>query len=135
MRILLDTHIMLWAIMEDKKLPVKAGVMINDPRNEIYYSIVSIWEAAIKRLKHPDKITDYPTEELVKLCAESDFHELSLETKHVCALETLSRIKDSPSHHDPFDRILISQAKSEGMIFLTHDVLLPYYSEDCIVCV
>ena len=64
-----------------------------------------------------------------------NFNELSLNSGHILTLETLIRPDDAPPHKDPFDRILIAQAKSEDMIFLTHDDLIPYYSEPCIMFV
>lgn len=132
---LLDTHILLWYVGNSKKLSSTVRDIINDSTNAIYYSIVSLWEAEIKRLKHPDKILDLSTDELVTFAYNAGLEQLHLNEDHVRMLKTLSRPKDAPPHSDPFDRILISQAKSEGMIFLTHDVLLPYYSEDCIVYV
>lgn len=134
-RYLLDTHIMLWYIGNSKKLTDKMKSIINDETNNVYYSIVSIWEAEIKRLKHPDKIINLQTDELITSCYNAGLENLPLSESHVKMLKTLSRPADAPPHNDPFDRMLISQAKSENMIFLTHDVLLPYYSEDCIVYV
>ena len=135
MNILLDTHILLWSVTEDEKFPDKADEIINDPKNKIYYSSVSVWEAAIKRLKHPDKIADLSTQELTDLCDDADFQELPLMADQVLMLETLSRPDDAPPHKDPFDRILIAQAKAENMIFLTHDDTLTFYNEDCIMYV
>lgn len=94
-----------------------------------------MWEIAIKRLVHPDKITGIPIEKLVVKCEDANICELCLQTEHTFFLETLTRPEDAPPHKDPFDRILISQAKSEGMTFLTHDDLLPYYNEPCILYV
>ncbi len=59
MKLLLDTHILLWALTGDKKLPEEADKMINSADNVIFYSIISVWKTAIKRLTHPDKITSY----------------------------------------------------------------------------
>lgn len=55
--------------------------------------------------------------------------------KHVSALETLKRPEDAPKHNDPFDRIMVAQAKAEGIMFLTHDTLIPYYDEPFIISV
>ena len=71
--------------------------------------------------------------ELVVYCEEAGFHQRGVHAEHVYALEVLVREKGAPPHRDPFDRMLISQAKTEGMLFLTHDALLPYYNEPCIV--
>ena len=133
MKILPDTHMLLWSVGQSKKLSSKARELLSDENNKIYYSIVSIWEATIKRLTHPDKIEDISPRELIQFCNDAGFEILPLRPEHVYALETISRPDDAPPHKDPFDRILIAQAKSEGMNFLTHDELLEYYNEPCII--
>ena len=90
---------------------------------------------AIKRLVHPDKITGLPVEKLVVRCEDANLEELCLKTEHTYFLETIKRPDDAPPHKDPFDRILIAQAKAENMIFLTHDDTLTFYNEDCIMYV
>ena len=135
MNILLDTHILVWLLTEDPKLPEKVIEMTTSGENKIFFSTISMWEVAIKRMAHPDKITKRTPKELVDFCYESKIYELPLKLKHVYALETLMRPEDSPAHKDPFDRILISQAKSENMTFITHDGTLSAYSEPCILYV
>lgn len=133
---LLDTHLLLWLMTEPQRLPEEVKSILDSEEDRIiYYSVVSIWEAEIKRLAHPDKITNILPSALAKFCFESDIDELSLKVEHISALETLSRPDDAPPHKDPFDRILIAQAKAENMTFLTHDELIPYYSEPCIMFV
>ena len=135
MKYLLDTHIMLWIVGESKKVPDKVRQIISQRENRIYCSTISIWEAAIKRLTHPDKITALTPKELVNFCKEAGLLELPLALEHVYTLETLSRPDNAPPHKDPFDRILISQAKSEHMTFITHDDKLTSYTEPCILYV
>ena len=65
-------------------------------------------------------------------CSLSGFKQLSIRSNHILNIKSLKRNSDSPKHNDPFDRLLISQAKTDGFIFLTHDSLLPYYNESCI---
>ena len=60
---------------------------------------------------------------------------MAIRDEHVWALETVKRPADAPRHNDPFDRMLTAQAKAEGMLFITHDALLPDYHEKCIVAV
>ena len=60
---------------------------------------------------------------------------LPILNKHVSALETLKRSENAPRHNDPFDRIMVAQAKAEGFMFLTHDSLIPYYDEPFIISV
>ena len=80
-------------------------------------------------------ITGYSGIHLEKGCEANGFIALPIFNRHVAELETLVRPKDAPPHKDPFDRILLAQAKSEGMKFMTHDGLIPYYNESFIVSV
>ena len=132
MNLLLDTHILIWALNEDPRLPEKAREMILDPDNAIYYSTVSIWEVSIKHANHPDNV-EFTGKELSQYCQEAGFLPVEMRDKHVFALGTIARAEDAPPHHDPFDRMLIAQAKAENMSFITHDSLLPFYNEKCII--
>lgn len=132
MNLLLDTHILIWALTEDERLPEKARRLILAPGNAIYYSTASIWEIAIKHASHPDEI-GFTGKELSAYCQEAGFLQLEIRDRHVYALETLVRPKDAPPHRDPFDRILLAQAKAENMSFLTHDALIPDYNENCVI--
>lgn len=132
MNLLLDTHILIWTLNEDPRLPDRAKRLISDPENVIYYSAVSIWEIAIKHAAHPDHV-EFTGEELSRCCRKAGFLPLDMRERHAFALETIARREGAPPHHDPFDRMLIAQAKAEGMSFLTHDSKIPYYDEECIV--
>ena len=132
MNLLLDTHLLIWTLNEDPKLPAKAKELILDPGNTIYYSSVSIWEIAIKHAIHPDNV-EFTGKELSEFCQEAGFVPVEVKDRHVFALETLKRPDNAPRHNDPFDRMLIAQAKADNLTFLTHDELLPYYGESCIV--
>ena len=132
MNILLDTHILIWALNEDPRLPDRAKEMILDEGNAVYYSTVSIWEVAIKHAIHPEDV-EFTGKELAGFCQEAGFLPVEMRDRHVFALETITRVEGAPPHHDPFDRMLIAQAKAENMSFLTHDSMLPYYNENCII--
>ena len=134
MNLLLDTHVLIWALNEDQRLSEKVRELILDPDNAIYYSSVSIWEIAIKHAIHPENVM-FTGKELSQYCQDAGFLPVEMRDKHVFALETITRADDAPPHHDPFDRMLIAQAKAENMSFLTHDSLLPYYNEKCIISV
>lgn len=131
MKILLDTHILLWALKNDPRLHEHAKELILDEKNTIYYSILSLWETELKRLAHPDAMS-ITAKELARYCAQAGYMRLSLQESHIFALENLRRKPDMPLHKDPFDRLLICQARTEGMIFLTHDALIAGYDEKCI---
>ena len=134
MRYLADTHIVLWYLNGDNTLPESARDIIDNQKNDIYFSLVSMWEIEIKHIAHPDimKSSGY---EVLEKCKIHDFSILPLDTEHVRLLHTLHRSDDAPKHNDPFDRMLISQAKTENMKFITHDSLIPYYNEPCILSV
>lgn len=134
MRILLDTHIALWAIADSKKLSDKTVTLLESADHEIFYSMASVWEIAIKHKIKPQNMP-MPEEEFVSLCMDTGFIQLPIEPAHIFLLKTLTRTVDAPKHNDPFDRLLLAQAKYENMIFLTHDSLIPYYEENCILSV
>ena len=132
MNLLLDTHVLIWALTEDARLSEKAREMILDPENTVYYSAVSVWEVSIKHTNHPENV-QFTGSELAGFCEEAGFLPVEMRIRHVYALETLEREEEAPPHHDSFDRMLIAQAKTENMLFLTHDSLLPFYNEKCVV--
>ena len=132
MRILLDTHIAVWAVLNAPKLPDKARQMILDEENEIFYSTASVWEITIKHMLHPDKIR-MSGNILEKGCEDNGYIVLPILNDHVSYLETLHRPQNAPQHNDPFDRIMVAQAKAEKLMFLTHDSLIPYYKEPFII--
>lgn len=132
MKVLLDTHIALWAIADSTKLNQGLIKMINDTDNEVFYSVVSVWEIAIK---HAINSTNMPIseEEFVELCDRVGFQRLDIQPEHIYAIRTLHRDETEKKHNDPFDRLLISQAKVDNIAFITHDDSLPGYKEPCIV--
>lgn len=132
MRLLLDTHIALWAIADSSKLNEKLIKMIQDTDNEVFYSIVSVWEIAIKHAINPMNMP-ISEEEFVDLCEQVGFQRLDIQPKHIYTIKTLHRDEEEKRHNDPFDRLLISQAKADGYIFVTHDELIPGYNERCVM--
>lgn len=134
MDLLLDTHILLWALTDDPKLPQEAKEMIQDEKNEIFYSTASVWEVSIKHSIHPENMP-ISGKELSEYCAKAGFQMLVVRDDHVYELETLKRSENAPKHNDPFDRIMVAQAKAEEMAFVTHDSLIPYYEEKCVISV
>src|SRR5574344_423939 len=124
MNILIDTHIALWAFCSDLRLSDEARSLVLEPKNTIYYSRASMWEIAIKHRIKPSKIPIGATE-FLHYCEMSGFHRLSIRDLHVVSFENLPAI-----HTDPFDNMLVAQAKSEGMSFLTHDEILRSYGEE-----
>ena len=132
MKLLLDTHILLWALVDDIRLPRKARELISIPSNEKFVSTVSLWEVEIKHLSHPDKMP-LCAKDLVAYCQQANITEVPVAKRHVFALETLKRGENAPIHKDPFDRIMVCQAIVDGLFFVTHDKLLKDYQQPCIV--
>ncbi len=131
MRYLLDTHVLFWAMSSEEKLSENVLKTINNPENEIFFSSASVWEVVIKHGKDPSKMP-VTGEEFAEGCLQAGFIPLSVENDHVIAVSTLQRRSGEPPHNDPFDRVLIAQAKTENMILLTHDSLLGGYGESCV---
>lgn len=134
MKVLVDTHIAIWAMTDDKSLPEVARKILLDKNNIIYYSTVSVWEIMIKHSIRPNEFL-IDGQGFVNNCIASGYKNLPLLNEHTFALDSLHYSENAPQHKDPFDRILISQAKTEGMCFLTHDLKLVNYKEPCIISV
>lgn len=134
MKILLDTHILLWALADDDKLPDKAKKLIENEDNELFYSIISLWEIELKRLAHPDKMKGN-SKIVADFCKIGGVEQLDMKNEHIYNLENLKRDENLPPHKDPFDRLLICQAATENMMLVTHDSLIGGYNEPCIMVV
>ena len=134
MKILCDTHIIIWYLTGDNRLSQKARELIDDESNEIFYSLVSVWEVAIKHGRKPEKLT-LSSQDFVSFCNEQNFMEYPLHQNHIFTVDTLTRPANVPEHHDPFDRLLVSQAKADGLTFMTHDSLISFYNETCVLMV
>lgn len=134
MKLLLDTHILIWALADDPKLPKKARELILDVNNAIYVSTVSLWEVVVKHSIHPNEIP-YSGKDFYDACRRAGFELLEAKPEHVLAVEGLRRSEGALPHKDPFDRLLIAQAKTEEMRFVTHDALLSEYGDACVISV
>jgi PIN domain nuclease of toxin-antitoxin system len=123
MKLLLDTNILLWAAGQTDRLSASAREMLLDQSNTLYFSAASIWEIVIKRGIGRDDFMVDPYR-LRKMLVINDYSELPVTSEHVLRVETLP-----PIHKDPFDRILIGQARSEGMLLITVDKMVLQYGE------
>jgi PIN domain nuclease of toxin-antitoxin system len=121
MKLLLDTHLLLWAAGEPRRLSKRARTLIDDPDNELLFSAASLWEVAIKRgLGREDFKVDARL--LRRGLLDNGYSELPIMSDHVVATEGLPAI-----HKDPFDRVLVAQATVEGVTLLTIDSLVAQY--------
>lgn len=134
MKLLLDTHIILWALDDNPKLSEQAKAMIMDVDNDVYYSSASVWETTIKYMSKPDRIR-LSGSKLSELCRKMGYKMLPITDKHVGELETLMFQNEHQVHNDPFDRIMLAQAKADGMMFITHDSKIAFYNEPCVITV
>lgn len=116
MKILLDTHTLIWALKGSNRLPEKIQNLIIDENNTIYVSTISLWEIAIKHRKNP-KLINFTAEEIREYSQKAGYIFLSLSVTNIEAFERLTFINNA----DPFDQMLISQSESNNMLFLTHD--------------
>ena len=123
MNLLLDTHLLLWAAIEPKRLSAKARNLLLDPANQLIFSAASLWEISIKNgLDRSDFKVD--PRRLWRLLLVNGYRELPVSSEHSIAVDDLP-----PMHKDPFDRILIAQARVEGMLLLTVDKAVAKYGE------
>ncbi len=123
MKFLLDTHLLLWAAGRPDLLSAEALALIGDTGSELAFSAVSLWEVAIKNaLGRADFSVNLRA--LRRGLLENGYREVPVLGEHALALETLP-----PHHRDPFDRMLVAQARIEGITLLTSDATLARYGE------
>ena len=115
MRLLVDTHLLLWASEGSPRLSRGARKLISDPANELIFSVASIWEISIKHAKGLSSFHAHPGTVWEGLL-RNGYVELAVLGKHAVAAGDLPKI-----HKDPFDRILIAQSTVEGLTLLTSD--------------
>jgi PIN domain nuclease of toxin-antitoxin system len=121
MRLLLDTHLLLWVASTPEALSIAALELIEDNQNEMHFSPASLWEASIKNtLGRPDFQVDVRL--LRRGLLDNGYNELPITSDHAVYLTILP-----PLHKDPFDRILIAQATVEGITLLTADAVVAQY--------
>ena len=123
MRLLLDTHIVLWAAGQPEKLSESARTLLTTPENSLFFSVASMWEIVIKRGLGREDFKVNPRR-LRKMLIANGYTELSVDAEHVFAVETLPLL-----HKDPFDRLLLAQAHAEGLLLLTVDGSVLQYRE------
>lgn len=122
MNILLDTHFLIWAFTDSKKIDSKIEVLLQDDRNDIYYSPVSLWEIAIKFGKGSLVLSGGTPEDLFAEIDSSFLLCTDLDVKDIVSSYRLPR-----EHHDPFDRLLCWQAIQQQYHLLTNDRKLAFY--------
>ena len=123
MRLLVDTHLLLWAAAKSRRLPKEARSLLEEPANEVFFSAASLWEIVIKAALHkPDFKVDVTL--LRPALSEMGFAELPVSGTHAERLASLP-----PIHKDPFDRMLVAQSLAEPLVLLTNDGVLADYGD------
>lgn len=123
MRLLLDTHALIWLAIEPSRLGNGVRAAIVDEESEVFASHVSLWEMAIKRGLGKLDVIDRPAVDWFRsVVPRSNLRQLSIAPEHLGGVESLPLL-----HGDPFDRLLVSQAASEGMTIATQDDLVSQY--------
>ena len=121
MKLLLDTQLLLWAAGQPKRLSAAARKLLNDPANELCFSAASLWEIAIKSTLGREDFRVEPRL-LRRGLLDNGYVELPITSQHAVSIDALP-----PLHKDPFDRLLVAQALSEGITLLTSDGTLAKY--------
>jgi PIN domain nuclease of toxin-antitoxin system len=122
-KLLLDTHVLLWTAGQPEKLSESARNLLTDPANSLFFSAANIWEIVIKMgLGRADFNVD--PHRLRKMLVVHGYTELPVTADHALKVDSLP-----PLHKDPFDRLLLAQARAEGMLLLTCDAAVVQYQE------
>ena len=116
MKILLDTHTLLWALGSPEKLPEYIVEMICNDNNDVYLSVASLWEISIKHKKTPNKMP-FSATQIRDYCQRAGYFFLSVSVDSVSTFDKINFENNS----DPFDQILVSQSVANNMKFITHD--------------
>lgn len=127
MRLLLDTHVALWAASDETLLPANVLELIRHDSTEVFVSVATIWEAAIKNALKRRTAPRLSAVQLREVCLGSGFKLLAVEAAHAEEVEALPLL-----HHDPFDRIIVAQARVELMRLVTKDRVLASYGGDVV---
>lgn len=125
MRYLIDTQILIWFQLNDKRLNTEIMLMLTDPNNIIYVSLISLYEIAIKQ--KTGKLPDLPVsvEDILSVAAQDDFKILPILENHISGY---NRIPLHDTHKDPFDRLIVAIALNENLILISADEKFKLYT-------
>ena len=128
MRLLLDTHTLIWALSNPKQLSAPVRALIADSRNEIHFSAAAILEIAVGRAAGRRSAPKIPADAAAHLARAAGYLPLPVTDQHAAATETIA-----PYHGDPFDRLILAQARLEKLRLVTHDEKLAAYDSRTIL--
>lgn len=133
MRYLLDTHVILWALIDDKRIPKDIKEKLLNSNNQVYYSTVSPWEVEIKHQKQ--KNFTLSAKQFCFLCDQNDILNLPIKNDHVIKLNDIIKANKKIKHNDPFDKMLLAQSLQENMTLITHDKKLMVYNTGNVILI
>jgi PIN domain nuclease of toxin-antitoxin system len=122
-RLLLDTHTFVWWVNDDDRLSARARRVIADGKNEIFFSVVSAWELVIKARTGDGSLRPGPETYIPEQLEQNTFQVLPVQLGHALKVATLPDL-----HRDPFDRLLVAQALTDGLALISRDRGLGGYS-------
>ena len=131
MNVLLDTHFVIWYAKGDARFPAGLLDELQSESTKAFVSETSLLEVAIKHAKNPAAL-GYSADAIVAICEECGFGLRPITRASILAYGSLDFEKVGDLHRDPFDRLLIAHAKSEGLTLATHDRILSLYGEPCV---
>ena len=125
MRLLLDTHALMWTILTPARLSAKARDAISDARSRVLVSVINGWEIAVKKSLGKMAVPDDVEARITRACGGTGFELLAVELRHAFEVQSL------PWHHkDPFDRLLVAQARVERLTLVSIDRVVRAYDVD-----
>ena len=127
MKVLLDTHVFLWWVMDEPSLSMRAREVISNSRNEVFFSAASGWEIAIKASRGRLELPTRPHEFVATQLSLNAFQTLPIQLSHALQVYNLPDL-----HRDPFDRLLIAQCQVEKLAFICGDAKLAEYGVEII---
>ena len=125
MKILLDTHVLIWALSAPEKLPLSICEMISNENNDIYLSAASLWEISIKHKKAPSKMP-FTANQIRDYCQRAGYLFLSISVDSASTFD----VSSFENNNDPFDQMLVSQSITNHMKFVTHDEKIKQFGFD-----
>lgn len=124
MNFLLDTHVIIWLLDDTSPLTEDVRAMMRDRSHSLTISAASLWEISIKQAIGKLRVAD----DLINIMEKNGIHSLPITVNHAVAVRSLPLL-----HNDPFDRMLIAQARSEGLTLVTHDKIFQSYPVACLM--
>ena len=134
MKYLLDSHIVIWALVDDDRLSEKARRYMTDMNNRFYYSAATVLELDMK-MKSKNNNIEFTIKEFVDMCSASGIIPLPLKQEHIIKSNELIWTGAGKEHKDPFDRMLLAHAIVDDLRFITHDEKISMFKQECVVLV